>query len=196
MIRNSLNRKKSNNNYFLTTAFNKRAALGHPITIGPGGILGYTRLYRTSITVSFCVIGALNTALNSPCVPTGSLMLPLRPYFVCNSAGLNQRTSFGSKNMCLITAYRFRTRMGIPVSTIYIHAIRCEAKTWRGLSYFLENDAIRIDTHQSSHRYQLSTGIIAKHEDRTRQVCDRCIYACDSISTWLQKSLHLVLVAV
>ena len=54
---------------------------------------GNIRLYKVSITVSFCLIGPLNTALKRPCVPIGSRMLPLSPCLVTNSAGLNHRTS-------------------------------------------------------------------------------------------------------
>ena len=58
-----------------------------------------------------------------PCVPMASLIFPLMPNFVHNSKGLNQRTSSGQKNICLITAFDLCVLKGTPVRTIRFRMI-------------------------------------------------------------------------
>mmetsp|Transcript_26022 Transcript_26022/g.35872 ORF Transcript_26022/g.35872 Transcript_26022/m.35872 type:complete len:284 (-) Transcript_26022:297-1148(-) len=69
-------------------------------------------------------MGPLKSALNSPCVPTGSFTTPRSPCLVTSSAGLNHRTSRVWWNMCFTTATFLRTRMGMPVRIAFLSTMR------------------------------------------------------------------------
>ena len=61
---------------------------------------GYTRLNNDMHTVSFCLMLELNMHFIKPCVPNDSVILPVRPYFVHSSTGLNHCAVASQAHLC------------------------------------------------------------------------------------------------
>lgn len=84
------------------------------------GHLGNTLLYKLMQTLSLCCTGPSKRALKAPCVPSGSVILPLLPDLVQSSTGLNHRMSSGLKNISRTTALVLCTLTGYPDKTIFL----------------------------------------------------------------------------
>ena len=79
--------------------------------------LRMTSLSNSNIP-SCCLIGLLKRHFMCPCVPMESRILPVNPYLVLNSMGLNHAISLALKNICTIVALFLCTREGYPVNMI------------------------------------------------------------------------------